>query len=220
MRTEGVATTRCRIKTFFMTGPRVSGVGATLRRRARFDEEPWGHNGCPLCGTGVEDSLGTPLACNPRGLVEGHTTRCPRLDTSLLPIVSDQTALRRGKGVAPLHPPPGSPWTGWGYFARISAPETRTRTVSRSLAAGVSRGTHHRLDLRRLRNDIATVELYSRRQKAVNRSPCARSALGMTLTLRPAPGTVVDPLPRLTDPPRRATPRRTIDAGGCRRAPY
>ncbi len=56
---------------------------------------------------------------NPRGLVRGHTTRCPRLDTHSFPMVSDETASGGQRGVAPLHPPPGaSPWTPVGQRHR------------------------------------------------------------------------------------------------------
>ncbi len=71
------------------------------------------------CGTSVEDSP-TPhrLLCNPRGLVRGHTARCPRLGHALLLTVSRRARPPAGKGRCPLHSPPGCPWTRWASIGR------------------------------------------------------------------------------------------------------
>ena len=86
--------------------------GVTPCRRRRFDEEPWQTTDVPICSTSVEDSP-TPhrLLCNPRGMVRGHPARCPRLDTRSFRLIETRRASGGRRGVAPLHSPPGCPWT-------------------------------------------------------------------------------------------------------------
>ncbi len=70
-------------------------------------------NGRPLCGTSVEDSLKIHrLLCNPRGLVKGASGTLFAIGHVLLQTSLDGPGLRRARGVAPLHSPPGvDPWT-------------------------------------------------------------------------------------------------------------
>ncbi len=67
------------------------------------------HNGCPLCSARVEDSFSSHRSlCNPRGLVRGHTARCPRLDTCSFRQLPTGSGLRRARGILPL----ASPYSG------------------------------------------------------------------------------------------------------------
>ncbi len=69
----------------------------------------------PLCSTRVGDSLQPHRSlCNSSGLVRGHYDTVSAFGYVLLPIFPDETGLRRAGGVAPLHPPPGCPWTRFG----------------------------------------------------------------------------------------------------------
>ena len=69
-----------------------------------FDAEPWNTTDVPF----VVPALRTPRSlCNPRGLVRGHTARCPRLDTYSFRQFPTGQASGGQMGVAPLHSPPG-----------------------------------------------------------------------------------------------------------------
>ncbi len=86
-------------------GSRVS----TPCRRRHSCEEPWYSNGCPLCGTSIEDSFNLHrLLCNSRGLVRGHTTRCPCLDTCSFRYLSTARP-PAGKGPEKQHRPSALP---------------------------------------------------------------------------------------------------------------
>ncbi len=74
----------------------------------RFDEEPSYVSGDRF----VEPALRTHRSlCNPRGLVRGHPARYPRLGTCSFRHLSTAEASGGHEGFAPLHPPPGCPWT-------------------------------------------------------------------------------------------------------------
>ncbi|AMV19926.1 hypothetical protein VT03_18660 [Planctomyces sp. SH-PL14] len=74
--------------------------------------EPWDTTDVPF----VEPASRTRCSlCHPRGLMKGHTARCPRLDTCSFRHLSTRGP-PAGKGTkkttqAPLHSPPGCPWT-------------------------------------------------------------------------------------------------------------
>ncbi|AMV17018.1 hypothetical protein VT03_03950 [Planctomyces sp. SH-PL14] len=70
-----------------------------------------GHTGCPLCVTGVEDS---PLAFQSPRIGEGESDTVSALGHDLLQTSLDGQASGGQEGVAPLHPPPGCPWTRFG----------------------------------------------------------------------------------------------------------
>ena len=88
------------------------------------------HNGRPLIGTRVEDSLKSHRwLCNPRGLVRGHTARCPRLDTISFRHLSTRWP-PAGKGPRKQHRPlctphQGAPGPGRGGYV-TALPSSRS----------------------------------------------------------------------------------------------
>ena len=88
----------------------------------------WGtvvSNGCPLCGTSVEDSFNLHrLLCNSRGLVRGAYDTVSVLGHVLLQISLDGQASggqrARKTTQAPLHSRPGCPWTRSGPYLAIT----------------------------------------------------------------------------------------------------
>jgi len=106
----------------------------------------WGtvvSNGCPLCGTSVEDSFNLHrLLCNSRGLVRGHTTRCPCLDTHSFRHLSTRRP-PAGKGALPLCTPhQGAPGPNRPVFNRRMHPARNASEGTRvhpslALRAGV-----------------------------------------------------------------------------------
>ena len=81
-------------------------------RRRHFRRGTAGHNGCPPCGTGVGDS---PLALQSRRVGEGAYGTLSAFGHGALQISLDGQASGGQEGVAPLHPPPGYPWTQMDY---------------------------------------------------------------------------------------------------------
>ncbi len=94
-----------------------------------------GHNGRPLCGTTVEDSLNPHRSlCNPRGLVRGHPACCPRPGHALLQTSPDGQASGGHEGFRPpalphqgtLDPDRDASLRG---FAALRHPAPRGRTI-------------------------------------------------------------------------------------------
>ncbi len=83
------------------TRPLAAG-GTSLRNRGT-------SNGRPLWGTGVEDSHRS--LCNPRRVGEGAYGTVSAIGHALLPTSLDGQTSGGQRGVAPLHSPPGCPWT-------------------------------------------------------------------------------------------------------------
>ena len=82
--------------------------GATPCRRRHSCEEPLHATDVPFVGPALRTHHSL---WNPRGLVRGHPTRCPRLDTRSFREIETRRASGGQRGLAPLHSPPGCPWT-------------------------------------------------------------------------------------------------------------
>ncbi len=181
-RTASLPARRCSLKP---NVPRPLGSrGVTPCRRRHPGEEPWSHNGCPLCGTSVEDSLQPHRwLCNPRVGDPGRVlARRPRRTlhsarTSLDGLPPAAQGAENNTGPAHLHqgaPGPGAaapPRRDAQLRAGVSASRrARATAVSDGLAAGIVGKSR----------DVATVQVVVRLELEVGdrrpRSRCRSSA--------------------------------------------